>query len=91
MTYIGNANDEDDGGNGGGRHDAPNCPHKATARVGDTEEGNSNAALNEYSGRSIKELSNKEELLVMVSFQLQLCIQSGESTNLGSTADILEL
>lgn len=67
MTDISDTDDEYNGGNGSDSHDAPDSPRKATTGIGDTEQSDSDTALDDNSGGSIKELGHEEELLVMVS------------------------
>lgn len=68
MTDIGDTDYEYDSGKGSGDHDAPDSPHKATARVGDTEESYGDAALDGDGAGGVEELGNEEELWVMISF-----------------------
>ena len=67
MTDIGDTDYEYDGGYNGSEYYTPDSPRKATARFSDAEKSYSNAAFNSNSARSVEELSNEEELLVIVS------------------------
>jgi hypothetical protein len=62
MADIGYTDYEYDSRDCCGNHDTPDSPCEATARVGDTEESYSNAALDNDSAGGIEELSNEEEL-----------------------------
>lgn len=88
MTDIGDADDEDDGGDDGRGYDTPESPHKATATIGDAEKSDSNAAFNSNGARGVEELSNEEELLMMVSLIASGFQWKRASTHLGSLHDI---
>src|SRR5579859_4316444 len=85
MTDIGDSDYEYDGGNGSGDHDTPDCPHKATAGVSDTEESYGDAAFDDDGAGGVEELGDEEELLAIGQFRCaRLSIEEGENTHLDS-------
>lgn len=84
MADIGNTSNEDDSGDGRGGHNNPKCPGKATAGIGNSEQCNGDAALDEGGGGSVEELGDEEELCGSQLYFVLLLIVEGESTNLDS-------
>jgi hypothetical protein len=64
MTDIRNADYEYDAGYACGDDDTPDSPLITTARFGDPEESNGDAALDKDSAGGIEELGDEEVLLV---------------------------
>lgn len=70
MTDVGCGDDEDDTGHAGHDQDRPNSPHESTARIGDTEESDTDASLDRYRASRVEELGDKEKLFPsVVSFE----------------------
>jgi hypothetical protein len=62
MANIGDSNYENDGRNERGNHDGPDSPHKLTAGICNTEQSDSNTALDCNRAGGIEKFGYKEKL-----------------------------